>query len=184
MSSENITSTTLDSQNIVGQGDTVILAYKGMFKNQTSFHILNWIERYLSSNSTVTRPESKKIFRVAVELIQNLIHHSSKSVASFVFIKSESNDCFTLSTSNLVDTNQANGLVSALNSMNTITEDKLRALKKRVMTSDVRSEHGGGGMGLLELAKLSNGSIESELLPSRNDMLLFCLSVHVNSIKT
>ena len=64
----------------VAQDDTIIFSYRCVFKEQTSTHILNWIERYLNSNSAVTRPESKKIFKVAVELIQNLIHHSTTPI--------------------------------------------------------------------------------------------------------
>jgi hypothetical protein len=167
----------------VAQGDTIIFSYRGVFKEQTSTHILNWIERYLNSNSTVTRPESKKIFRVAVELIQNLIHHSSTPDSLFVFSNSESENRFSLCSTNLVDTKQSDELVSALCAINTISEDELRSLKKSVMTRDSRSEHGGGGMGLLELAKISKGNIEAELLPSHQDKLLFCLSVHLKPIK-
>jgi superfamily II RNA helicase len=167
----------------VAQGDTIIFSYRGVFREQTSTHILNWIERYINSNSAVTRPESKKIFKVAVELIQNLIHHSSTPDSLFVFSKSESENRFSLCSTNLVDTKQSDELVSALCVINAISEDELRSLKKSVMIRDSRSEHGGGGMGLLELAKLSNGNIKSELLPSQQDKLLFCLSVHLKPIK-
>ena len=172
------------SQCSVAQGDVVIFSYKGVFKEQTSSHILNWIERYLNSDPTVTRPESKKIFKVAVELIQNLIHHSSTSDTSFVFSKSESENRFSLISTNLVNTKQSDELVSALCAIKTISDDELRLLKKSVMENDHRSDHGGGGMGLLELAKLSNGNIESELLPAaHHDKLLFCLSVHLKPIQ-
>ena len=116
-------------------------------------------------------------------MIQNLIHHSSTPDSLFVFSKSESENRFSLSSTNLVDTKQSGELVSALCAINTISEDELRSLKKSVMIRDSRSEHGGGGMGLLELAKLSNGNIKSELLPSLQDKLLFCLSVHLKPIK-
>jgi len=183
MYSELKSSSPNPNQYPVAQGDIIIFSYRGVFKEQTSTHILNWIERYLNSNSTVTRPESKKIFKVAVELIQNLIHHSSTADSLFVFSKSESDNRFSLCSTNLVDTKQSDELVSALCAINAISEDELRSLKKSVMISDCRSEHGGGGMGLLELAKLSNGNIESELLPSLQDKLLFCLSVHLKPIK-
>ena len=183
MYSELKSSSPNPNQHPVAQGDIIIFSYRGVFKEQTSTHILNWIERYLNSNSTVTRPESKKIFKVAVELIQNLIHHSSTADSLFVFSKSESDNRFSLCTTNLVDTKQSDELVSALCAINAISENELRSLKKSVMISDCRSEHGGGGMGLLELAKLSNGNIKSELLPSLQDKLLFCLSVHLKPIK-
>jgi hypothetical protein len=168
------------SQCSVAQGDMVIFSYRGVFKEQTSTHILNWIEGYLNSNSTVTRSEAKKIFKVAVELIQNLIHHASSSDSSFVFSKSDSENRFSLSSTNLVDTVQSDELVAALCAIKSISDDELRLLKKSVMENENRSEHGGGGMGLLELAKLSNGNIESELLPAHQDKFLFCLSVHLN----
>jgi hypothetical protein len=82
-----------------------------------------------------------------------------------------------------VNTKQSDELVSALHAIKTISDDELRLLKKSVMENDHRSDNGGGGMGLLELAKLSNGNIESELLPARHDKLLFCLSVHLKPIQ-
>ena len=114
----------------VAQDDVVIFSYSGVFREQTSSHILNWIERYLNSNSTVTRPESKKIFKVAVELIQNLIHHSSSADSSFVLSKSASENRFSLCSTNIVDTKQSDELVSSLCSIKTISDDELRILKK------------------------------------------------------
>jgi hypothetical protein len=167
----------------VAQGDIVLLAFRGKFKEKTTSYILDWIERDLNSNTSITRPLSKKIFKVAVELIQNLIHHSFSADSLFVFSKSGINNEFTISTSNLVDSSRANKLVSALNAIKSISEDELRDLKKNVMGGDARSEHGGGGMGLLELAKISNGNIVSELLPSQHDKMMFCISVHLKPIK-
>ena len=167
----------------VEECDTIILSYKGIFKEYTSTHLLNWIDRFLNSNPAVSRTESKKIFKVGVEVIQNLIHHSTTLDTLFVFSQSESKNRFTLSSSNLVDTQQAKVLTSAIDKIRNIPNEELRSLKRTVLDSDSRSEHGGGGMGLLELAKLSNGNIESKLLPSQKNKLLFCLSVHLTTIK-
>ena len=183
MFSENKSITSRSCHVSVEQCDTVLLSYRGKFKEQTSTYILNWIDRFLTSNPSVSRTESKKIFKIGVELIQNLIHHSTTSDSLFVFSQSESKNRFTLCSSNLVDSKQAKGLVSAIDTIRNISNEELRSLKRDVLDSDRRSEHGGGGMGLLELAKLSNGNIDSKLLPSQQDKMLFCLSVHLKTIK-
>ena len=138
MYSEKNSPTPSLNQYPVAQGDVIIFSYRGVFKEQTSTHILNWIERYLNSNSTVTRPESKKIFRVAVELIQNLIHHSSTSDSLFVFSTSESENRFSLSSTNLVDTKQSDELVSALCAINTISEDEKMDILKIYLSDEIK----------------------------------------------
>jgi len=173
----------IDNYDIVPDGDLVIISYKGIFKSTTSEYLLNWIERFYSNRAFHPRIKLKCVFRVSVELIQNLIHHSSSYDSVFFISKSQDGSVCTLGTSNPVTTDQATTLSSVLTVLMNTPESELRGLKKTVLEGESRSSHGGGGMGLLDLTRISCGNIQYEFLPwpKDRDKLLFCLTIHLHS---
>ena len=137
MTTYNSSAKNTDNCDLVPKDHRVMVSYRGIFKSVTSEYLLNWIERFYSSQHLHPNIKLKCVFRVSVELIQNLIHHSKNS-DSFFFISSFLDD-------------------------------------------GVRSSHGGGGMGLLDLTKISCGNIQYEFLPWSQDKLLFCLTIQLHS---
>ena len=94
MTTLNSSNNNIDNYDIVPEGDLVIISYKGIFKSVTSEYLLNWIERFYSSQTFHPKIKMKCVFRISVELIQNLIHHSS-SYDSVFFISKSSVDTTT-----------------------------------------------------------------------------------------
>mgnify|MGYP006092680261 CR=1 FL=1 len=72
-------------------------------------------------------------------------------------------------------------LTDILTTLKNTTQSELRGLKMNVLDDGVRSSHGGGGMGLLDLTKISCGNIQYEFLPWSHDKLLFCLTIQLHS---
>ena len=183
MTTLNSSNNNIDNYDIVPEGDLVIISYKGIFKSVTSEYLLNWIERFYSSQTFHPKIKMKCVFRISVELIQNLIHHSSSYDSVFFISKSHDGSACTLGTSNPVTTDQASTLSSLLTVLKNTPESELRGLKKTVLEGESRSSHGGGGMGLLDLTRISCGNIHYEFLPwpKDKDKLLFCLTIHLHS---
>jgi len=182
MSDLNFSNRKTNPQSFMPQGDTVVVGYAGEFRPVTSDFLLSWLERLNAENSSLSRIKSKRIFRAAVELIQNLIHHSHSSNSTFLVSKSEDGKIYTLMSTNPVNTIQADKLASAINSIKDTDDEDLRGLKMNVLERESRSSHGGGGMGLLDLTLLSYGNISYEFLPWSEGLLLYCLTVQIHSI--
>ena len=91
MTTLNSSNNNIDNYDIVPKGDIIIISYKGVFKSVTSEYLLNWIERFYSNRAFHPRIKLKCVFRVSVELIQNLIHHSSSYDSVFFISKSAAN---------------------------------------------------------------------------------------------
>lgn len=183
MTTLNSSDKNIDNYDIIPKGDNVIISYRGIFMSVTSEYLLNWIERFYENHTFHPRIKLKCIFRVSVELIQNLIHHSHSSDSFFFMSKSLCGSVCTLGTSNPVTTEQATILSSALTLLKNTPESELRGLKIDVLEGEFRTSHGGGGMGLLDLTRISFGNIHYEFLPwpKDNDKLLFYLTIHLNS---
>ena len=170
-----------DNYDLVPKDHKVMVSYRGEFKSVTSEYLLNWIERFYSRQELHPNIKLKGLFRVSVELIQNLIHHSKNSVSFFFVSKSDNGETCIVGTSNPVTNDQASILSSTLNVLKNTSQSELRGLKLNVLDEGVRSSHGGGGMGLLDLTKISCGNINYEFLPWTQDKLLFCLTIQLHS---
>tara|TARA_B100000768_G_C11179336_1_gene332239 strand:- start:267 stop:830 length:564 start_codon:yes stop_codon:yes gene_type:complete len=181
MTTLNSATKNTDNYDLVPKDHKVMVSYRGTFKSVTSEYLLNWIERFYARQELHPSIKLKGLFRVSVELIQNLIHHSKNSDSFFFVSKSDNGDMCVLGTSNPVSNDQATILSSTLTTLKNTTQSELRGLKMNVLEEGKRSSHGGGGMGLLDLTKISSGNINYEFLPWSQDKLLFCLTIHLHS---
>jgi len=181
MTTYNSSAKNTDNYDLVPKDHRVMVSYRGIFKSVTSEYLLNWIERFYSSQDLHPNIKLKCVFRVSVELIQNLIHRSKNSDSFFFISRSLDGDTCSLGTSNPVTNDQATILSSTLTTLKNTTQSELRGLKMNVLDDGVRSSHGGGGMGLLDLTKISCGNIQYEFLPWSQDKLLFCLTIQLHS---
>jgi hypothetical protein len=181
MSNLNSSYKNTDNYDLVPKDHIVMISYRGIFKALTSEYLLKWIERLYTSKKLHADIKSKSVFRVSVELIQNLIHHSKNSDSFFFISRSNFGDSCALGTSNPVSNEQATIISNALTTLKNTSLTELRGLKINVLDEGARSSHGGGGMGLLYLTMISSGNIQYEFLPWSKDKLLFCLTIHLHS---
>ncbi|MDE0917006.1 MAG: DUF6272 family protein [Flavobacteriales bacterium] len=181
MTTLNSAAKNTDNYDLVPKDHKVMVSYRGIFKSVTSEYLLNWIERFYSRQELHPNIKLKGLFRVSVELIQNLIHHSKNSDSFFFVSRSDNGDTCVIGTSNPVTNDQATILSSTLTTLKNTSQSELRGMKMSVLDEGGRSAHGGGGMGLLDLTKTSFGNINYEFLPWSQDKLLFCLTIQLHS---
>ena len=113
---------------------------------------------------------------------QNFTDVGDMCMDSFFFVsRSDNGDTCVVGTSNPVTNDQATILSSTLTTLKKTPQSDLRGLKLNVLDQGARSSHGGGGMGLLDLTKISCGNINYEFLPWTQDKLLFCLTIQLHS---
>ena len=156
-----------ESYNRMNKGE-VLLAYKGSITAELITNVLGVVETKLDhviDNSGV----KKKIYNVLVESLQNLYHHvddlpidySDKLDLHFgIFVISKSSETYKILTGNFIRNDKIKKLKERLDKIKTLSKDELKDLYKFVLNNQKFSDKGGGGLGLIDIARRTGGNVE------------------------
>jgi hypothetical protein len=122
--------------------------------------VLVHLER-TSFRKVADRLAQKRIFRVATELLQNMLHHALPA-AECVFTVEVRADRWTL---------------VARNPLSVETGDKLAARWEELTSAPY--EHGGGGLGLYEILRRADGGVNCECLSFDNGTAAVEFTAHI-----
>lgn len=169
----------------MNQGE-VIVAYKGCISAEIISNTLNLVETKLdeSVEQTLVR---KKLYNVLVESLQNLYHHvdaipdASESEDNYgAFVLSKINDGFRISTGNFVKSDKAKILKEKIDKINSLSKEELKDFYKFVLNNQSFSEKGGGGLGLIDIARKTGNKLEYNFYDYNKDYDFFNLNVFIN----
>ena len=163
--------------------DSTIISYNGPFDAQVLSIIAENIEYSLSNNPRV----SKKLFKVFIELAQNISYYSSekqqndegKLFGVGILMLREFDDHYSFSTGNMILKEEILPVVQKCETINILDRQKLRQYKRKLrsMPSGTR---GGGNIGLVQVALTVDHPLEFSVLPVNNDNSFFIVNVRVN----
>jgi hypothetical protein len=172
--------------NKLSDGD-VIIAYKGNISTPVINDILDKVEANL-----IERDESpkiqKKIYNVLVEGMQNLFHHSEGMPDEYkaeykeklgMLIVRKKDDGYLVSFGNFVDTRQKEYLQEKIEKINSLSIDELKEMYKFILNHQKLSAKGGGGLGLLDMAKKTKSKLEYEFLGHNTNWHFYNLNIFV-----
>lgn len=163
----------------------VIVAYKGEINANIIADTLGLVEAKLS-HEMVENLVRKKLYNVMVECLQNLFHHVDKVTLSEnepkmgAFILSKTNDGYRIATGNLVRNDKSNILKEKIDKINSLSKDELKEFYKFVLNNQTFSEKGGGGLGLIDIARKTGNKLNYEFTPYNDECSFFNLSVLVS----
>lgn len=122
--------------------------------------------------------------------MQNLYHHAEvvpsrredhDSMRWCSFEISENEGLYVIRTSNYVRTDKAFRIQEHLDHLNSFSSEELKHFYKEVLSNQTFSDKGGGGLGMIDIARKSNGKLEYAFSPSEYDgFLLYNLKVNIN----
>lgn len=126
----------------------------------------------------------KRAYSVLMECSQNLCFHTNKSdeklhydpTSIHVSIEHEP-DAYIITTQNYVRNENVCSLTGILEKLNHKTHDQLRVLYNEVLTNNQYSEKGGGGLGLIDIAR--KGKISYNFNPVDSVNSYFTLNIKV-----
>jgi hypothetical protein len=165
----------------------VVLAYKGTISSDLITNVLEVIDAKLEDLIT-KKTIKKKLYNVLVESLQNLYHHiddlPSSSGDNFdihfgIFVISQTNDYYRVSTGNFIRNSKVEDLRERLDKIKSLEKDELKDLYKHILNNQQYSKKGGGGLGLIDMAKRTNGRIEYKFTPYNEDYSFFNLDIFV-----
>lgn len=168
-----------------------IITFDGLIDTLNVVEILNDIE-VKAEEMGVSGSSRKKIFNIAVEGLQNLLHHtrdfsvpgmSNDEVRVVQFAFSEDDDAFFLETSNFLLTKHLKIVEEKINFVNQLSKEELKELYRKVLTNNQISDKGGAGLGFIDMRRKSGLDLIYNVEHYTNDLARFTFLVKINKKK-
>lgn len=168
----------------------VLLSFKGALTPELVTALLGAVEVQM----TVLEPEQrlrKRVFNVLMECLQNLYHHKAKSARNGlddgmegtqgVLMLARSDQGWQVLTGNFMAGHEVDRLKEQLERVNTLDGEQLRTFYMATLADGQYGQHGGAGLGLIDIARKSGRKLEYGFVPYDADNAFFSLNVNVNS---
>lgn len=163
--------------------EDAIFDYKGRVEDEDVTSILSSIERILKAKDESPKI-FKKIFNILIELVQNLHHHGevppelAVDYGKFgVLILRDEGMQYRISVGNFIKIDGLKLIRDRIDQINTLSSEETRNLYRIILNNEQFSEKGGGGLGMVEIARKSGNNMEYQFI-EYNDNYLF-LSIDV-----
>lgn len=143
--------------------DDFSLAYMGDFDDELTSSLMEANETSINEQAKF----KKKISFLVAESFQNIIRHKEKpevinrtnNKPNFFLIRNVGNQHY-ISSCNLISNTKKEDLSEKLKSINTLSEERLKEVYLDALENNEISEKGGGGLGLIEMARKSKFPLE------------------------
>lgn len=158
-----------DHENEFGQLE---LQWQGPVNKNTISHILECLESRLNNFNHSTL-QKKRIIRVVVELLQNLHHHVSPVSGYTRFqISSSQSQAWSILAENELSSQQQEELTRRWNDLSALSPNEWRQFQRDKLASKNRSIHGGGGMGLIEILRKTEGRVNMTFTTVKSSIII------------
>ena len=166
----------------------ILLLYKGNVDSDVINHVLDTIEYKMTELNEQSKLR-KKVYNVLVESLQNLYHHVDKPPAGFddttsdkfgllIILKAENG--YRIITGNFVQTANIEKLEEKLQRINKSSHEEIKELYKFILNHQRISAKGGGGLGLVDIARKTGNKLDYEFKKYDNNFSFFYLNILVN----
>lgn len=163
----------------------VLLAYKGSITAELITNVLGVVETKLDHviDKSITK---KKIYNILVESLQNLYHHvddlpeelnNGLDIHFGIFVVSKVDENYEIRTGNFINNDKIKGLKERLDKITSLSKDELKELYKFVLNNQKFSDKGGGGLGLIDIARRTGGNINYQFVDFDQNFSFFNLNV-------
>lgn len=165
----------------------VLLAYKGSITSEMINEILDAVESKLEADAESGKLK-KKLYNVLVESLQNLYHHIEESHQGIeeklepkfgvVLVEKEGED-YKVKTGNFIDNTKIKFLKEKIDKINSMDKEELKDMYKFILNHQKISAKGGGGLGLVDIARKTGKKIEYEFYSYNDKYSFFNLTINV-----
>lgn len=169
------------------ESNKVVLSFKGDVTSELMSSILQIIEQRMDDMNEAPKLR-KKVYNVLVECLQNLYHHIDEVPCetgkngkdrSAIFMVSLNNKGYSITTGNYIQTDRKESFEERLERINSLEKDELKQLYKEVLSSDGRSDKGGGGLGMIDIARKTGKKLNYAFAPLNDEYSFFSLNINV-----
>lgn len=166
----------------------VLLAYKGSITAEWINSVLESVEMKLDSKNEDSKVK-KKMYNVLVEGLQNLYHHVDDLPEELqeqynhkfgVVVIKKVNSSYIVSLGNFITEEKTKYLRDKIDKINSLSEEELKDMYKFILNHQKLSAKGGGGLGLLDMARKTGNKLEYKFFPCGAQHSFFNLDVKIS----
>ncbi len=165
--------------------NNILLSFKGGVTSELLTSILQIMENKLDNLEEQPKIK-KKVFNVLVECLQNLYHHlddspmvSESGINSVIFMISKKEDHYSILTGNFISGEHVPRLKERIDIVNGMDKEQLKEYYMSVLNNGEMSNKGGGGLGIIDIARKSGQKLEYSFQAVDNATAFFSLNVKV-----
>lgn len=160
----------------------VLLVFKGEITSDIITQLIEKTENEVNKDSKFDSLR-KTTFHVVVECLQNLFHHGmplEDGKPKFgVYIVYYFENSIKVITGNFIPVDKIQMLTDRINQINSMSKDELKALYKLILNNDEFSEKGGGGLGMIDVARKTGTKMEYEFFQVDEKVLFYVLKINI-----
>jgi hypothetical protein len=165
----------------------IILFYKGNVDSDIINHALDTVEDKMVEVNEHSRLR-KKVYNVLVESLQNLYHHVDSVPEGFEDQSSERygllmvkklDEGYKIITGNFVHAANIEKLEEKIKRINRSSHEEIKELYKFILNHQRISEKGGGGLGLVDIARKTGHRLEYKFDQYNDNYSFFYLDILV-----
>jgi len=166
------------------EGQNIMLSFKGDLSNDLITSIVEVVENKFEQFEAALKVK-KKVINVLVECLQNLYHHNkeaeSSEKSSIMVAIAQNVDGYSVFTGNNILKNNVPDLKSRIEEINNLSSEELKKLYQAKLANGQFSEKGGGGLGIIDIARKSKSKLEFGFAPIDESNSFFSLNVNINN---
>lgn len=167
----------------------IMLSFKGSLTTELITALLGMVEHKMELIEPDGRSR-KRVFNVVMECLQNLYHHktvlgqeegSTDPDPHGVVMIAHLDKGYSVLTGNLMAGGDVERLKQHLDRINALSSEELRDLYKATLADGRYGTRGGGGLGMIDIARKSGAKLEYGFVPIDKDSAFFSLNVNVTT---
>lgn len=170
--------------------DNVIFSYKGDISSEIINVILDSVEKKTEEANDPSKVK-KKLYNVLVESLQNLYHHVDTVPGDFedqdskrfgIIVIARNNSGYIITAGNFVTRDKIDKLKERLEKINNSSAEEIKELYKFILHHQKISDKGGGGLGLVDIARKTGNELGYNFYDYNNEYSFFCLSIKISGL--
>lgn len=171
-------------------GGDVLMAFKGSISSELISNVLEVVESRMDEQSESSKIR-KKVYNVLVESLQNLYHHIEELPEALqkefedkfgILVVSRIENRYKISTGNFVTWDKVDVLRNKIDKINSMSKDELKDMYKFILNHQRLSEKGGGGLGLVDIARKTGNQLDYTFERFDDSYYFFNLDVYIDII--
>jgi hypothetical protein len=168
--------------------NNVILFYKGNIDSDVINHVLDTVEDKMVQVNEQSKLR-KKVYNVLVESLQNLYHHVDKVPEDYedqtsekfgILVVQKVDNGYKIITGNFVNSENVEKLEEKIKRINRSSHEEIKELYKFILNHQRISAKGGGGLGLVDIARKTGNKLEYAFKEYNDKYSFFYLNILVS----
>ena len=166
--------------------NNIMLSFKGDITSELLTSILQIMESKLDNLQEEPKVK-KKVYNVLVECLQNLYHHMDEAneeedarVKSAIFMIGKIEGHYDIITGNYIKTDNVASFKKRLDDINEMSKEELKDYYKEVLNNGSMSQKGGGGLGMIDIARKTGQKLDYNFKPVDDKYSFFSLNIKIS----